>query len=103
MGEFQVVFTPYAVGDLEQIVRYIARDNPDAAQQFGDKLVDRALSLSEPLVCQSGGRLRKRPGVRKLIEGNYLILYRTLPEQNKVRVLRFWHAARDRVRLYLGE
>ena len=103
MGAYQVVFTPYASGDLEQIVRYIARDNPDASQRFGDKLVDRALSLSDPLVFQSGGRLPKRAGVRKLIEGNYLILYRILPEQNKVRVLRFWHAARDRARLDLGE
>jgi hypothetical protein len=47
--------------------------------------------------------LPKRPSVRKLIEGNYLILYRILPEQNKVRVLRFWHAARNRARLDLGE
>jgi len=102
MGAYRVVFTPYASGDLERIVRYIARDNPVAAQRHGDKLVDRALSLDEPLVCQSGGRLPKRPGVRKLIEGNYLILYRILPEQNKVRVLRFWHVARDRAKLDLG-
>jgi addiction module RelE/StbE family toxin len=103
MGAYQVVFTPYATGDLEQIVRYIARDNPDAALRLGEKLVDRALSLSEALACQSGGRLPKRPGVRKLIEGNYLILYRILPQQNRVRVLRFWHAARDRAKLKLGE
>ena len=103
MGAYQVVFTSYASGDLERIVRYIARNNPDAAQRFGEKLVDRALSLSEALVGQSGGRLPKRPGVRKLIEGNYLILYRILPEQNKVRVLRFWHGARDRAKLDLGE
>jgi plasmid stabilization system protein ParE len=103
MGAYQVVFTPYAASDLQQIVRHIARDNPNAAQRFGEKLVDRALSLSEPLVFQGGARLPKRPGVRKLIEGNYLILYRVLPEQNKVRVLRFWHAARDRARLNLGE
>jgi toxin ParE1/3/4 len=103
VGSYQVVFTPDASGDLEQIVRYIARSNPDAAQQFGEKLVGRALSLSEAPVCQSGGRLSKRPGVRKLIEGKYLILYRILPEQNKVRVLRFWHGARDRAKLDLGE
>jgi len=41
--------------------------------------------------------------VRKLIEGNYLILYRILPEQSKVRVLRFWHGAQDRAKLVLGE
>lgn len=103
MGAYQVVFAADASSDLEQIVRYIARNDPGAAQQFGEKLVDRALSLSEVLVCQSGGRLPKRPGVHKLIEGNYLILYRILPEQNKVRVLRFWHGAQDRTKLDLGE
>jgi plasmid stabilization system protein ParE len=51
----------------------------------------------------SGGRLSKRPGVRKLVEGHYLILYRILPEKNTVRVLRFWHAARDRAGLDLRE
>jgi addiction module RelE/StbE family toxin len=103
MGKYKVVFTPYAYSDLEQIAHYISRDNPDAATMFGKKLVDRSLSLSEPAVCQSGSRLPKRPGVRKLIEGNYLILYRILPKQNKVRVLRFWHAARNRAKLNLGE
>jgi len=33
--------------------------------------------------------------MRKLVEGNYLIFYRIFPEQKKVRILRFWHAARD--------
>jgi toxin ParE1/3/4 len=103
MGAFQVVFTSYASWDLEQIVRFIARDNPDAADRFGGKLVDRAMTLSDPLICQNGGRLPKRPGVRKLVEGNYLILYRILPEQKKVRVLRIWHGAQDRAQLDLGE
>ncbi len=103
MGAYQVVFTPYASWDLEQIVRYIARDNPAAAVNFGEKLVNRALALSDTHVCQNGGRLPKRPGVRKLVLGNYLILYRILPEQNKVRVLRFWHGAQDRANLDLGD
>lgn len=103
MGSYQVVFTSYAAGDLEQIVGYIARHDTAAAQQFGEKLVDRALSLSEAPVRQGGGRVPRRPGVRKLIEGNYLILYRILSEQNKVRVLRFWHGAQDPAKLDLGE
>jgi addiction module RelE/StbE family toxin len=103
MGAYQVVFSEYASRDLEQIVSYIARDNPQAAQRFGETLVDRALALSEAHVCQNGGKLPKRPGVRKLVEGNYLILYRILPGQNKVRVLRFWHGAQDRAKLDLGE
>lgn len=45
----------------------------------------------------------ERPGVRKLVMGKYLILYRIFPEQNKVRVLRFWHGEQDRGKLDPGE
>ena len=103
MGTYKVVFSEYASRDLEHIVGYIARDNPSSAQHFGEKLVSRALELSEAYVCQNGGRLPKRTGVRKIVEGNYLILYRIFPGQGKVRVLRFWHGAQDRARLEFGE
>jgi plasmid stabilization system protein ParE len=103
MGAYEVVFTSDASADLEQVVRYIARSNPEEAQRFGEKLLDRALSLHEPIICHSGARLPKRPGVRKLSEGNYLILYRLLSERNTVRVLRFWHGARDRSNLSIDE
>ena len=102
MGAYTIVFSPYADRDLERIVRYISRDNPVAADRLGQKLIDRALSLTESGSALIGSRLYKRPDVRKLIEGNYLIFYRVFPEQNKVRVLRFWHAARSPSRLRLN-
>ncbi len=96
MGTFQVVFSPLAVSDLEQIVRYIARDDPSVAERVGYRLIQRAWSLAQPHVHNSGRALHKRLGVRRLVEGNYLILYRVFAgDQNKVRVLRFWHGARD--------
>jgi addiction module RelE/StbE family toxin len=95
MGAYKIVFSPYANRDLESIVRYISRDNPDAASRLGQKLTSRALSLAEPGTAQIGSKLQKRPNVRKLVEGNYLIFYRVFPEHGKVRILRFWHAARD--------
>jgi plasmid stabilization system protein ParE len=101
-GEYEVAFTPHASTDLEQIVCYIARDDFAAARRFGEKLVGRALSLGKLAISRSGARLPKRPGVRKLNEGPYLILYRIYPAQNKVRVLRFWHGAQDLSRLKLG-
>jgi len=99
VGTFQVVFSSWASRDLEKIVRYIARDNPNAAERFGLQLADRALSLAEPHIHNAGGRMPERPGVRKLVLGNYLILYRIIDAQRKVRVLRFWHGAQDRGRL----
>jgi toxin ParE1/3/4 len=102
MGADQVAVTAHAAADLEQIVRYIAQSDPIAAQRFGDRLLDRALTLGDPVISRHGAKLPKRPGVRRLIEGNYLILYRVLTDQNRIRVLRFWHGARDRAKLELG-
>jgi len=102
MGAFKVVFSPHANRDLEQIVGYVTKDNPAAADKLGQKLIDRAFSLVAAGNAQMGSRLRNRPDVRKLVEGNYLILYRLFPTQNKVRILRFWHAAQNPDRLRLG-
>jgi toxin ParE1/3/4 len=102
MGAFKIIFSPYADHDLEQIVSYVAKDNPAAADKLGQKLIDRALSLAVAGNAQMGSRLRNRPDVRKLIEGNYLIFYRVFPERDKVRILRFWHAARNPKRLALN-
>ncbi|PAW76240.1 MAG: hypothetical protein B9S32_16055 [Verrucomicrobia bacterium Tous-C9LFEB] len=99
MTEYLVVCTPQAVRDLDQITEYIAQNNPDSAEHFRDRLIDRAQSLSNHMMCHGGGWILERPGVRKLIMGNYLILYRIVSEQNRVRVLRFWHGAQDRAKL----
>lgn len=41
-----VILTPKAQEDLEEIVLFIARDNPDRALSFGNELIDKALSLT---------------------------------------------------------
>ena len=41
-----VVFAPLAEADLDAIVEYIARDNPDAAHRFGRDLLAQARSLA---------------------------------------------------------
>ena len=42
MGEFQLRLTSQAARDLREIVAYIARDNPVAAERFGLALVEKA-------------------------------------------------------------
>jgi len=39
---WKIIFAPQALEELEQIVRFIAQDDPQAAIRFGDYLVDRA-------------------------------------------------------------
>ena len=58
---WKVIFAPQALEELEQIVRFIAQDDPQAAIRFGDYLVDRAESLAN--FPEMGTPYRKRANV----------------------------------------
>lgn len=89
----KIIFSPQAIADLESVVRYIARDNPEAALRTGDALLARVAILQEfPLV---GSPYSKRPGVRKLVSRPYVIYYRPRLEDNCVDILRYWHGMRQ--------
>ena len=89
---WEVVFSARSRNDLEQIVKYIARDNPAAAERFGSRLIEQAESLSD--APEIGPTLPQKPGTRFFPVGSYLIIYRPDKTQHTVRILRFWHAAR---------
>jgi plasmid stabilization system protein ParE len=88
----KIIFAPQAIADLSEIVRYIAKDDPETAVRIGDALIDRAAILGNfPFL---GSPFPKRPGVRKLVSRPYLIFYRAFPEQGRVDILRYWHSGR---------
>jgi toxin ParE1/3/4 len=97
--EYEVIITPAGLRDLAQIRAYIARDNPSAAETFGLKLLDGAESLRT--FPERGGCVAQRPGARFVLVDPYLIIYRILEQSRTVRVLRFWHGAREQVRMDL--
>ena len=70
--EYEVIITPTALRDLEQIRAYIARDNPSAAQTFGLKLLDEAESLRT--FPERRGFIAGRPGARFVVVHPYLIV-----------------------------
>jgi plasmid stabilization system protein ParE len=87
-----VILTPQAQEDLQQIVSFIARDNPERAISFGNQLIDKALSLSS---VSLRGRVMPElndPEVREIVHGSYRIIYEVISE--KIYILRFWHGAR---------
>jgi len=89
----KIIFSPQAIADLEAAVRFIAKNNPDAAVRVGHALIDRVSILENfPLI---GSRYVKRPGVRKLVSRPYVIYYRPRLEENYVDILRYWHGARS--------
>lgn len=88
----KIIFSPQAVADLEEVVRWIAKDDPATAGRIGNALIERVEILENfPLL---GAPYPLRPGVRKLVSRPYLIFYRVRPEESTVDILRYWHGAR---------
>ncbi|HTV48989.1 MAG TPA: type II toxin-antitoxin system RelE/ParE family toxin [Phycisphaerae bacterium] len=82
--------------DYREIWRYIARDNPDAADQLL-RYMDAKLELyaNKP---QMGTKYEKlAPGLRGFPVGNYLLFYRIIPDG--IELVRVLHGARKLKRL----
>lgn len=85
-------FSPLAADDLEQILNYIAQDNPRAASAFVQTLREKCQQLARfPFLGAARGELAD--GLRVFPVGNYVIYYR--PERQTVRIERVLHGARD--------
>ena len=78
---YEVRLTAKTCGDLNEIVAYIAQDNPLAAERLADELAAEAASLSN--YPYRGGVVRRRRNVRRLVHGSYLIVYRVF-ESNRL-------------------
>jgi toxin ParE1/3/4 len=90
----KVVWTLRARQDLRSLFLYIARDNPDAAVSFRQKIIDKVDGLES---FPESGRMvpeRSDPRIREVIRSPYRIVYRFKIEDNLVEVLRVWHGAR---------
>ncbi|CAN5304058.1 hypothetical protein BH20VER2_BH20VER2_04410 [soil metagenome] len=82
--DFRVDITDPTIGDLAEIVSYIARENPDAAATLGNILLDAALSLQS--VPHKGSRYAKLLGVRKLSFRPFKIFYRVHEDTKVVEI-----------------
>jgi plasmid stabilization system protein ParE len=59
---WKIIFAPQALDELEQIVRFVAQDDPQATVRFGDYLVDRAESLvGLPMIIWKDGKICEVP------------------------------------------
>jgi plasmid stabilization system protein ParE len=94
--DYKVIYSPNAISDLAEIVRFVAQD-PQAALKLGEQLADDADSLAR--LPYRFPKFRRRANVRKLVTGQYLILYRIVQTAKVVEILRFWHGAREIPRL----
>ena len=97
--DYQVIFSPKAVKDLEKIVRYIAINNPEAAKKIGQQLLNKAKELSNfPLRGQIVPEFND-PSLRQLILKPYRIIYRVEESKKQISIARFWHSSRKSLEL----
>jgi len=91
----KITWSPRALEDLRDAVRYIRRDDPEAARRFGLKLIEKAETLAN--FPERGRVIRKfqNPMIREIFLGPYRIAYRIHRDPVSVEIVRLWHGARS--------
>lgn len=85
------LWKPTAIVDHKRIIQYIAKDNPRAAIEMGDMLMQKAEELDRHPTL---GRVGRVNGTRELVvHPNYLLIYRIVDKVPEV--LRIKHAAQQ--------
>ena len=97
----RVVVTREALADLDEIGRWIARDDPGRADRFVDALERRCAALSRHPKCYPVVHVAGSAEIRKRGFRRYLIFFRVGP--NRVDILRVVHGARDWTSLFEDE
>ncbi len=94
-----VIYSEAALADLQQITAFIARDDAEVAERFANRLVDLAESLRS---LPERGRPVKKVAWRPCdCVSPVSDLYRFERAATQVKILRFWHGARDPLSLEL--
>lgn len=90
----QIIIAPPAEADLGDIVRYVAQHNSDAAARLGYELIIRAENLANFPEIRRIVPEFQQPNLREVICRSYRIIYRLQREEQRIDIVRFWHAAR---------
>ncbi len=88
----EVRWSPEAADDLERVVRYIQRDNPEVARKVASIIVDAVGALS---TFSERGRTGRISGTRELVVASlpWIAVYRVRDEA--VEIVRIYHGAQN--------
>ena len=86
----QIRWTTEAADQLEDAIRHIQQDNPTAARNVAQAIIDRIEQLA---IFPSIGRPGEVKGTRELVSPPYVVIYRFTVEI--VEILHIWHGAQD--------
>jgi toxin ParE1/3/4 len=89
----RIRWTAPAAQDLYRIIRYIRRDNPEAAREVAKTIYDGCETLAD---SPNRGRKGTEPGTRELVFSPlpYIAVYRV--KESVIEIMRIWHGAQAR-------
>ncbi len=96
----KILYTYKAIGDLQRLHKFIAKENPKSAAEISTKLLQAIKRLIDfPLLGRQikSNEKENAAALRDLVTGRYIIRYAVL--KNEIHILRVWHTKEDRVLL----
>ncbi len=85
----QIILTPAALDDIENIVAYIAKDNKQAARKLHDNIKAKVYGLVDFPLAHKEGRIQ---GTREMVvHPHYVVVYSVL--KTKIKILRVLHTS----------
>ncbi len=91
---YRVIFSTQADRDLEAVVAFLAQQSSaETAERIGRELLAIMLALAD--LPRRGGRVRRRPGLRKLTHRHYQLFYQIHETDQVVQIVRIWDGRRD--------
>lgn len=84
----KIIWSPLAIEKITEIARYIAQDNPTAAQKWAETIFAKVEQVQS---APASGRIVpevNRKEIREIIFGNYRIVYRAEPQNIAILTVR---------------
>jgi len=91
---FKIVWSQTAFEDLKGIVQYIALDDPNAAANLADHIMQRIENASKLPFSNRAVPEKAEESIREAILKPYRLVYQVDSGRSVIRILRIWHAAR---------
>ena len=91
---FKIVWSQTAVEDLKGIVQYIALDDPNAAANLAERIIQRIEAVSKMSFSNRAVPEKAEESIREAILKPYRLIYQADANRGVIHVLRIWHAAR---------
>lgn len=92
----RLIWTDRALNDLEEILKRIEKDNPQAALSFAESLFLRVNQLSAFPKSGSSCPEDKSGTYREIVQGKYRVIYRCEDEHDVVYLVAVHQGARER-------